>query len=270
MAIYKAFFESKYAQIPNETLQDKSISFEARGLLAMLLSMPSDWEIHKAWVIEQSSAGKDKINAIFRELLDAGYIRKEEGQRKRGKFAHDDYFVFPSKPTVADLPQRLDRSGQTVDGESAPTKETDIQNKHLTNKHLDIGAPSALPIEPKQTKPKKQKFTAEDLFFEFKKNWPLIAMCDNDILLEWCRVRVDKKAAHTQIAHEKIEEELKILIHHGLTVTQAIREAAGNGWKGLKASWFDVVKYAGNAKPVDNYRTADGAVERLNDTSWAK
>lgn len=271
MAIYKAVVESAYAQIPNETLQDKTLSFEARGLLAMLLSMPADWEIHKAWVVEQSNAGKDKVNSIFRELLDAGYIRKEDGQRKRGKFSHDDYFVFPSKTTVADLPQRLDRSGQTVDGETAPTKETVIQNKHIQNKH-SLDARGALPVieQTKQVKPKKQKLTANDLVNEFKNHWPLIAQCDDEILHAWCQVRIEKKAEHTELAHKAIEHELSILAYHGLTVTQAIREAAANGWKGLKASWYDVVKYAGNAKPVDNYRTADAAIKRLNDTSWAE
>lgn len=133
-------------------------------------------------------------------------------------------------------------------------------------------AQSALPAieQPKQAKPKKQKLTADDLFNEFKNHWPLIAQCDDEILRAWCQVRIDKKAAHTELAHKAIEHELEILIHHGLTVTQAVREAAANGWKGLKASWYDVVKYAGNAKPADNYRTADGAIERLNDTSWTK
>lgn len=271
MAIYKAVVDSAYVQIPNETLQDKTLSFEARGLLAMLLSMPADWEIHKSWVVEQSNAGKDKVNAIFRELLDAGYIRKEEGQRKRGKFSHDDYFIFPTKTTVADLPQRLDRSGQTVDGETAPTKETVIQNKHIQNKH-SLDAQSALPVieQPKQAKPKKQKLTADDLFNEFKNNWPLIAQCDDEILRAWCQIRIEKKAVHTDIAHKGIERELSILSAYGVTVTRAIREAAERGWIGIRASYYDEVKRAGNAKPADNYRTADGAIERLNDTSWAK
>lgn len=138
MAIFKATVHDKYAQIPNSTLQDSSISFEARGLLAMMLSMPPDWEVNKAWVINQSKAGKDKVNSIFRELMDAGYIRKCESQRLRGKFASDDYFVFPE-------PERICRSGQTVDGQtdsgqSATTKET-VKQKKQVNKET-FTAPS--------------------------------------------------------------------------------------------------------------------------------
>lgn len=143
MAVYKAVVHDKYAQIPNETLQDSTISFEARGLLAMLLSMPPHWEVHKAWVVSQSSAGKDKVNAIFKELEQAGYIRKEEGQRKFGKFSHDDYFVFPEKHTVADLPQRIDRSGLTGDGESSPINKQ--LRKETERKKQSIGTSDDAP-----------------------------------------------------------------------------------------------------------------------------
>lgn len=132
MAVFKAVVHSDYAQIPNETARDTSISFEARGVLAMLLSMPPNWEVHKSWVISQSKAGKDKVNAIFDELTSAGYIRKEEGQRKFGKFSSDDYFVFPTKTAGADFPQRSSRSGSAVNGESATTKETVKQKKEET------------------------------------------------------------------------------------------------------------------------------------------
>lgn len=132
MAVFKAVVHSDYAQIPNETARDTSISFEARGVLTMLLSMPPNWEVHKSWVISQSKAGKDKVNAIFDELTSAGYIRKEEGQRKFGKFSSDDYFVFPTKTAGADLPQRSSRSGSAVNGESATTKETVKQKKEET------------------------------------------------------------------------------------------------------------------------------------------
>lgn len=170
MAIFKAVVQHKYAQIPNSTLQDSSISFEARGLLAMMLSMPPDWEVNKAWVINQSKAGKDKVNSIFKELIGAGYIRKCESQRQRGKFASDDYFVFPE-------PERICRSGQTVDGktdngESATTKET-VKQKKQDNKETSYtpstdGACKGYqePQPPaKPEKPKKHKYQPEHMQF---------------------------------------------------------------------------------------------------------
>lgn len=124
MAIIKASLHSNYVQIPNKTMQDSTLSYEARGMLGMLLSMPSGWEVNKSWVVDQSPAGKDKVNSIFDELINAGYIRKSETQRKHGKFTSDDYFIFPS-------PERINRSGETVDGLPAPIKETVINKQDI-------------------------------------------------------------------------------------------------------------------------------------------
>lgn len=139
MAIFKAVVHSEYAQIPNSTLQDESLTFEARGLLSMLLSMPPYWEVNKTWVISQSPAGKDKVNAIFKELTNAGYIRKSETQRSHGRFTSDDYFIFPT-------PERVNRSGLAVyglavSGESAPIKETDNKKTEI-KETLSIGTPT--------------------------------------------------------------------------------------------------------------------------------
>lgn len=138
MAIFKAVVHSEYAQIPNATLQDKTLTYEARGLLAMLLSMPPHWEVNKTWVISQSPAGKDKVNSIFAELTEAGYIRKSETQRSHGRFTSDDYFIFPS-------PERVNRSGSADDGQTASRKEIVQENKH---KEINIsGSPKGEPCQ---------------------------------------------------------------------------------------------------------------------------
>lgn len=218
------------------------------------------------------------ISRWLSELEGAGIIKS--GIFNAAAYDRTKWYTIPSEfsiDAIGQIVQTIGQNGQSngqngqaigQNGQPIPVYNPDDNPDY---KH-SLDAQSALPVieQPKQVKPKKQKLTANDLFNEFKTNWPLIAQCDDEILHAWCQVRIEKKAIHTELAHKAIEHELSILIHHGLTVTQAIREAAANGWKGLKASWYDVVKYAGNAKPVDNYRTAAGAIERLNDTSWAE
>lgn len=126
MAIFKAKVESHYAQIPNSTLQDNRLSFEARGLLAMLLSMPDDWEVTRQWICNQTSAGRDKVQRMINELVSVGYIRKSQ-QRINGRFSANDMFVFATPEDAIPV------DGLPVDGIPATTKETDLQNKELTN-----------------------------------------------------------------------------------------------------------------------------------------
>ena len=228
MAIFKAVVNSDYVQIPNETMQDEQISFEARGLLAMLLSMPPHWEVHKSWVASKSPCGKDKVNSIFKELESSGYIRKEETQRKFGKFASNDYFVFPTKCTKADLPLRLDRCGSTVNGESATRKETVIENKHKENKH------PAAKAEKKLTK-------ADSLVKNVRETSQYVHLnrLDDELLTEWAKLRCKKGASDSFRALSRIEDTLRHLldfysIHPGF----AISKQCDAGWTSIEVDYF--------------------------------
>ena len=127
MAIYKANLETGFTVIPNKTAQDSRLTFEARGMLALLLSLPSDWSVNKAWLIKQSSAGRDKVQSMINELVAHGYMSKTQPKNQKGQFTSNDYFVYPSP--VDGLPV----DGLAVNGETDTTKETDIQKKKDTN-----------------------------------------------------------------------------------------------------------------------------------------
>lgn len=160
MAIFKAKVESQYTVIPNATAQDKNLSFEARGVLSMLLSLPEDWEIHKEWIAEQApNCGRDKLTRILRELQDSGYMRKKVRQGELGRIEAVDWFVYPS--STVELKTRT--TGYPSDGKPAATKETDIQKKHSLKDSLvtDESATS------KSEKPKKSKFKFEEQDLKF-------------------------------------------------------------------------------------------------------
>ena len=229
MAIYKAVVNSEYVQIPNSTMQDDSISFEARGLLGMLLSMPSHWEVHKSWVASQSKAGKDKVNSIFKELEASGYIRKEEAQRKFGKFASNDYFIFPTKCTSADLPLRLDRCGSAVNGESATRKETIKENKHIENKHL--AAKAGKKLTKAELLAKKVRDNSEA--------YPALNCIDDELLLEWAKLRTKKGASDSDRALNRIESTLETLRTTGNTAPDyAISKQCDSGWTTIEVDYF--------------------------------
>lgn len=149
MAIYKAKIESNFAVIPNATLQDKQLSYEATGLLAMMLSLPDDWAIHKSWLQDQKvKCGRDKLTGIMNELVDAGYVRRQVKQTDGGKLDGVDWLVYP-EPTVSLENRKTDKPS---DGKSDTTKETVIQKKQNTN--------SLTPAEPKRS---KFKYSPDDM-----------------------------------------------------------------------------------------------------------
>lgn len=143
MAIYKAKPANPFTQIPNTTLQDISLSFEAKGLLVLILSLPEDWEIHKTWLRAQSpKCGRDKLDKSLKELQVLGYMRKEVKRGEGGKLEGYDWFVYPEKQleateTVASTGTLKNRIPvKPVNGESPTT------NKHINKQTNSSSKPA--------------------------------------------------------------------------------------------------------------------------------
>lgn len=85
--IIKFGTEGYYTKIGNNVLQDKTLTYKARGVFAYLLSKPSDWEISMADLDNNSpSEGLFAIRSGLKELEAAGYavqkVARDEGTMK--------------------------------------------------------------------------------------------------------------------------------------------------------------------------------------------
>jgi hypothetical protein len=92
--------ENPYVMIERATVQDKRLSWEARGLLVYLLSLPADWDIRVSHLQTEGDAGRDALRAILRELQECGYVsgvgRESQERGKRGRFGQADVRVYES------------------------------------------------------------------------------------------------------------------------------------------------------------------------------
>lgn len=171
MAIFKSKLSENYVTLPNVTIQDIELSWDARGLLAFMLSLPSDWAIYKEWLAEQSAmCGKDKLNRILDELIASGYLVKQQKRSGAGKFAENDWLVYSEKQP-ADESNTVDGStvtGKPVDGEPAATKETSLQSKQSTKE--TVNTKETAPSEKKPfSLPEKLNLAAWSLWTEYRK-----------------------------------------------------------------------------------------------------
>lgn len=95
MAIIRGLhdFDEHYTQIPNSFLRDDSVSLEARGLLAQILSHKPGWSLSIKSVAYQNGIGRDKVKRILDELISAGYLERSETQQhdENGYLAGYDY-----------------------------------------------------------------------------------------------------------------------------------------------------------------------------------
>jgi hypothetical protein len=135
-----------FTTVSNSMACDKSLSWEARGLLLYLLSRPDGWEVQRGDLINQSPAGRDKVQGILRELESAGYLVRWKERVQGGKFAWRSE-IFESQEDCAQWRSENDHDGysghgtmtgktvdgQTVDGRTVDGRTVDGKPGHLLN-----------------------------------------------------------------------------------------------------------------------------------------
>jgi predicted transcriptional regulator len=76
----------RYAALPNALFEDDGLTVEAKGTLGYLLSRPPNWHVSLRQVGKKLNIGKDRLQRIFGELIQAGYASREQPRRRGGAF----------------------------------------------------------------------------------------------------------------------------------------------------------------------------------------
>ena len=155
--------DNPYVMINKKGIQDPSLSWAAKGLLAYLLSLPDDWKIYVKELVNHTSAGRDHTYTVIRELLRSGYMEKVE-YRYKGRVLALNYNVFevPTDVTNHDNtkarivkindegdivetienttcePHRENADVVSLHGDSTELLINDFNNKDFNNKDFDV------------------------------------------------------------------------------------------------------------------------------------
>lgn len=96
--------ENQYFLGRRDTAQDRTLSYEARGVLFYLLSKPTDW-IVRPKDLQQEGAGRDKVYRILGELEQHRYLFRDFTRNSEGVITGLEYVVyeepFPENPDTA-------------------------------------------------------------------------------------------------------------------------------------------------------------------------
>jgi hypothetical protein len=158
--------EKPYVMIRRDTLQDEKLSWEARGMLAYLLSKPNDWEVKPDDL--QQKCGKDKTYRILSELKTAGYVKHNKiRDPKTQHITASHYIIFEEPSPVTAYINKADEpypeKPDTANPDSIQKKEEQKNTAEsvFTSVHTDsVGAPE----NPKSEAPlEAHGFKASDL-----------------------------------------------------------------------------------------------------------
>ncbi|MBA7643033.1 hypothetical protein ES703_50743 [subsurface metagenome] len=75
-------------------INDKRLSFKAKGLLAYLISKPDNWYINYNNLCSISINGIKSVRSAVKELTITGYIVRSQMRKDDGKFTYYDFTVY--------------------------------------------------------------------------------------------------------------------------------------------------------------------------------
>ena len=98
--------------------QDERLSLEARGLFALMVSLPENWSYTVAGLAKKAGCGREKARRLLQELQTVGYLVREQSHDNGGKFSGAVYVLQDEAP----LPENPS-NGETKD-QPLPEKPT--------------------------------------------------------------------------------------------------------------------------------------------------
>jgi hypothetical protein len=115
-----------YFIMTRSAAQNNSLSWDARGILAYLLSRPDDWLI-KLDDLRRENYGRDRIRKVIKELIAHGYIQPRQKYRdKKGQWRYTPYILHET-PLLHPFTDYQSTGSQNT-GSQSVLHNTDIQN----------------------------------------------------------------------------------------------------------------------------------------------
>ncbi len=213
--IFRNRHEKNFTTLSNEMLNDKTISFKARGLLSFMLSRPTKWVFYSSEIETHSDCdGRTSIASGIRELIKAGYVTRKQTKGNDGKWNHCAWDVWET-PHI-----------ENPQAGNPRTVKRQAGNPPLlsTNKRIKT--------ERKESNNKEKGFSEKDSFDP--EDLPIHIGKDPSVKEAWLRFVAHRKEIRqkiTRIAFNMLVK--KMLSHTPEEIVYALDQSVMNSWTGV-------------------------------------
>ncbi|WP_200939696.1 hypothetical protein [Deinococcus sp. Leaf326] len=125
-----------FTMLQNSMLRNPKLSLKAKGLLGLMLSFPDDWVYHMEHIETLSDDGRDAHRSALKELLDFGYVVRQQTRNEKGHLSHTKYEVSDTGWENHDPARGETVAGKSVNGKAvagkSPTTNTDSTKTERT------------------------------------------------------------------------------------------------------------------------------------------
>ena len=129
MSIMRIKHVKNYFSLANDVVNNSTISFKAKGILAYLLSKPDDWEVQISDLVNHATEGEGAVRSGIKELISAGYVTREASRGDDGRIVSWNY-------TVSEEPQRTNPDVDFPDVDRIPLQSTESNQVPKGHKEL--------------------------------------------------------------------------------------------------------------------------------------
>ena len=130
MAVFRVNKNKDYTVMSNYHLKDANMSFKAKGLLSMMLSLPDDWDYSIKGIVSISKENKTSIQSALKELEENKYLKRTKKQNEKGQFEYI-YDIYEKPWTEKPCMENLVTDNPCT--ENMPQINTNIQNTKKQN-----------------------------------------------------------------------------------------------------------------------------------------
>jgi hypothetical protein len=129
----------------NKFLRNREMSLKAKGLLALCLSLPEDWDYSINGLVSITKESVTAVRNAMKELEELGYMKINKLQNEKGHF-HYEYVIYETVPEPDPYNLHVDESHmeklvvekQVVDNQLQQSIENKVSKKKVFNKNLYI------------------------------------------------------------------------------------------------------------------------------------
>lgn len=111
--------KSNYTVMSNYHLQDQRLSFKAKGLLSVMLSLPKDWDYSINGIVKISKEEKTAVISTLNELKENGYVKvtkKMPNETESGRIEYEyDIYETPKQCTEEQKSEIQDTEEQGIE-----------------------------------------------------------------------------------------------------------------------------------------------------------
>ena len=138
--VFRVHKTENYTVMSNYHLQDKNLSLKAKGLLSLMLSLPSDWDYSAKGLAELSRDGEDAVKSGLKELEEHKYLKRTQ-IRLKGIISDWQYDIYETP--LGDFPL-LDNS--VVENQSQLNTNKENTKEEINNStNVELEQPTVTP-----------------------------------------------------------------------------------------------------------------------------